>query len=61
MNVKVGDKLSGTIDITGLNDSSTIYFRIAVRSGNSNNYYTASATVSQIRSGTTLNFTYSWN
>lgn len=56
--VEVGDKLSGTIDISGLNDSSTIYFRITT---NNNWNYTANATVSQIRNGTTLNFSWSMN
>ena len=55
-NVEVGDNLSGTIDITGMNDNSTIYFRISSSRVN----YTASAMVSQIRTGTTLNFTWSW-
>lgn len=55
--VSNGSNLSGSINLSGLTDSSIIYFRVSSRSIVGTANYYANATVAQIKAGTTLKFT----
>lgn len=55
--VSNGSNLSGSINLSGLTDSSIIYFRVSSLSFGGTAYYYANATVAQIKAGTTLKFT----